>query len=204
MEPTERWWARGLLFENCNCRLLCPGHVSFKQRCDGERCVGHWAIHVEEGRYGTLDLDGLNAFIITEAPPVMIAGGWTQAIYLDERATQAQRDVLERIFTGQAGGGWAVLAGFVATRLETRSVPMHFEDGGRRKALRIDGIVETAIEAIKGADRGREALLENVFNQIHAPTQVLALGTTRYGDRGLSLTTAGTHALFSRFSWAGP
>ena len=56
----------------------------------------------------------------------------------------------------------------------------------------------------KSADPSQEAVLANGFNQIHASTQVLALGTTRFADRELALTTSGTHALYSRFSWAGP
>src|SRR5262249_59594081 len=27
------WWARGLLFENCSCTLVCPGHLHFSQNC---------------------------------------------------------------------------------------------------------------------------------------------------------------------------
>jgi hypothetical protein len=39
-----QWWARGTLFENCNCHLLCRGHISWKLPCDYERCLGFWAI----------------------------------------------------------------------------------------------------------------------------------------------------------------
>ena len=39
----ETWWARGLIFENCSCTLVCPGHVHFSQPCTHERCVGYWA-----------------------------------------------------------------------------------------------------------------------------------------------------------------
>jgi hypothetical protein len=45
-------------------------------------------------------------------------------------------------------------------------------------------------------------VLGNVFNQIHAPTQVLALGRTRCTDARLPFSTDDTHALYSRFSWA--
>lgn len=99
MAEAERWWTKGLLFENCNCQLVCPAHFSFKERCQYERCLGHWAIHIDEGRYGTLALDGLNAFVMGDSPQLMISGGWTQAIYLDERADDAQRRALEQILT---------------------------------------------------------------------------------------------------------
>lgn len=204
MADGERWWAAGLLFENCNCQLLCPAHLSFRQRCQKDRCVGYWAIHIAEGRCGALPLDGLNAVICNESPPLMIDGEWTQALYLDERADEAQRQALEGILTGRAGGPWAALAGFVSTRLATRSAPIRFQDEGRRKRLWIEGCLDTTVEAIRGADPAGEAVLANVFNQIHAPTQVLALGTTRFRDEHLSLATTGSHALWSHFSWSGP
>ncbi len=196
-----RWWAKGLLFENCNCQLVCPGHMSFKQMCTHERCLGHWAIHFDEGQFEGKSLGGFNAVILYDAPQNMIAGGWTTAFYLDERADDAQRKAFETILSGGAGGPWKVLARFVAKRLETRFVPIHLEDAGPKKRMWIDGLFDTAIEAIRGKDTSKEAVLSNVFNQIHAPIQVLALGRTRCSDRGMAIDTHDTHALYSRFHW---
>lgn len=205
MTTQEKWWAKGILLESCNCQLLCPAHVNFKQRCTNEVCHAYWAPHIEEGRFGAVPLDGLNAVLAFETPQVMASGGWTQAIYIDERADEAQRQALERIFSGLVGAGWAVLAQFVAKRLETRFVPIHFRDEGRRrKSMLIEGYFATSVETVKGADRTREVALENAFNQIHGPSHILCLGTTRYADQGLSQTTEGSHALYSRFSWTGP
>ena len=100
------WWAKGLLFENCSCHLLCPAHVSFKQRCDGNGCVGHWAVHIAEGRFDGLPVDGLNAAVLFESPVVMFEGNWRQRLYIDERANAPQRDALESIFSGTVGGPW--------------------------------------------------------------------------------------------------
>ena len=55
-----------------------------------------------------------------DSPQHMIEGNWTQAIILDRAATRAQRDAVESILTGRAGGPWSVLARFVSQRLETR------------------------------------------------------------------------------------
>ena len=52
------WFARGLLFENCNCQVVCPGHVHFSQECTHERCLGYWAIRFDEGRFEDVDLAG--------------------------------------------------------------------------------------------------------------------------------------------------
>jgi len=195
------WRAKGLLFENCNCQLVCPGHMSFKQLCTHERCVGAWAVHIEEGRYGDVALDGLDIAIFWDSPQHMIAGGWTEMFFVGEQADRAQREALETIFSGEASGPWEVLARFVAKRLETRYVPLRFEDGGRRKRMHVEGLFDMAVEAIRGKDKTREVLLENAFNQIHAPTQVLALGQSRLSDPEFRFEMEGSHALYSRFSW---
>ncbi len=199
-----RWRGEGLLFENCNCQVLCPAHVSFKQNCTHERCLGYWAIHFDCGAFGDTPLDGLNAVIVYDTPQRMYEGTWTEAFYLDERADKAQRAALQTIFSGQAGGPWAVLARFVSTWLEPRFVPLRLEDDGRRKSIRIDGVLDSSIEAMKGPDGSKEVVLENLFNQIHGFTHVLAKGATRLADRELAIETKGTHALYSRFSWQGP
>lgn len=200
-EAKAAWSASGLLFENCNCQLVCPGHLSFKQLCTHERCLGAWAMHFDEGRYGDASLGGLNVVILWDSPKHMIAGGWTTAFFVDERADAAQRDALEAILSGAAGGPWGVLAQFVARRLASRFVPIRFEDAGRKKRMWIEGLLDTTIEAIRGKDKAQEAVLSNVFNQIHAPLQVLALGQTRCSDPQFAIEMRDTHALHSRFSW---
>ena len=106
---TTSWCATGLLFENCKCQLLCPGHVSFKQRCTHERCQGNWAIHLDESQFGDVSLSDLNAAVIFDAPQRMYDGGWTQVAYIDERATTDQRTALDDILAGRVGGPWAIL-----------------------------------------------------------------------------------------------
>ena len=202
---TTRWRASGLIVENCNCQLLCPGHVSFKQRCTNERCRGHWTIRVDDGQFGDIDLAGTNVAIVFDAPQRMYDGGWTQACYIDERATASQRAALDDIVSGRAGGPWAILARFVETRLETRFVPMHFEDDGREKRLTISHIFDSTVTAIRGADGTAEVRIENLHNVLHGPTHILAHGRTRCTDRVFDFGHDRTHGLYSRFAWAsGP
>jgi hypothetical protein len=197
------WSARGLLFENCTCQLLCPAHVSFKNRCDKDPCRGYWVVHVEDGRYGRVPLNDLNVVILYESPARMYSGEWTQGLHIDERATGPQRDALEAILSGRAGGPWEVLAGFVSKRLPTRPAAIRFEDAGRTKRLTIPGLFETSVTAIRGSDGVGEAVLSNLHNVIHGAVHVLARGQSRSVDAPLEFVTERTHALYSRFSWQG-
>jgi len=204
MKPEEdhRWWARGLLFENCSCQAICPGHVHFDQLCTYDRCVGYWAIHFKEGDFDGVPLGGQSAVIAYDTPQHMIEGNWTEVILIDQKASPAQRQSIEAILTGRAGGPWAVLGRFVSRRLETRFLPIQIQDQGKIKKLFINGLLDATIEAIRGRDRSKTVTFENMFNQIHAPSQVIAKGTTRYNDGTIVVGNNNSHALYSNFDWS--
>ena len=68
--------------------------------------------------------------------------------------------------------------------------------------MRISGLLEARIEAIRGRDRSKPVTFENIFNQIHAPLQVIARGDTQYDDGRIAVSNKGTHGLYSTFSWS--
>ena len=202
MPSQTPWWARGLLFENCSCQVVCPGHVHFDQLCTFERCVGYWAIRFDAGECDRVALGGVRAVIAYDCPRHMIDGDWIQAIVIDESATDEQRGVVEAILRGDRGGPWAVLARFVATHLDTSYRPILIEDDGRRKRVSIDGLLESTIEAIRGRDRAEPVTFENMFNQIHATSQVIATGDASFDGGPIAFTNSGSHGLYSSFEWA--
>jgi hypothetical protein len=201
MPDTPPWFARGLLFENCSCQTVCPGHVHFDQRCTYERCVGYWAFRIDAGRCADTDLAGVRAVVAYDCPQHMIDGDWVQTIVIDERSSAAQRRWVEAMLCGELGGPWAVLARFVGRRLPTDYRPILIEDDGRRKRVSIAGLLESTIEAIRGRDRARPVTFENMFNQIHATSQVIARGDARYADDAIAFTNTGSHGLYSTFEW---
>jgi hypothetical protein len=198
---TPGWWARGLLFENCTCTLVCPGHMHFSQLCTYDRCKGYWALRVDEGRFGDVPLDGLKAVIVYDTPQRMIDGGWTQALIVDTRASDAQRQALEAILTGRAAGPWEKLAAFVAIQFPTEFLPIDIADESGTKRVSIRDRLTGVIEQIRGRDRSQPVVFENIFNQIHAPRQELYRGDTDYDDGRIVVHNVGSHGLASRFEW---
>ena len=201
MSSPVSWWARGLLFESCTCTLVCPGHMHFEQLCTHERCKGYWAVRFDEGRYGDVPLGGVKVVISFDSPQRMIDGGWTEVVILDAGATPGQRQAAETILTGRAGGPWQKLATFVGTWLPTRVMPIEFDDEPAVKKGRIAGLFDAVVTNLRGRDKSQPVRFENIFNQIHAPSQVVALGDTTYDDGVIRYATKGTHALHSRFDW---
>lgn len=202
VETPAAWHARGLLFENCNCQLVCPGHLHFSQRCTHERCLGYWAVRIDDGAYGETPLGGAKAVIVYDCPQHMIAGGWTEGLIVDAAAPAPQRAAVEAILRGRAGGPWATLARFVGRWLDTRVLPIELvEDGATRRAA-IPGLLDASITELRGRDRSKPVVFDNIFNQIHASRQVLATGRTQYDDGVIAIRTEATHGLYSRFEWA--
>ena len=196
-----QWWARGLIFENCACTLVCPGHMHFSQLCTHERCKGYWALRFDEGDFNGVPLAGLRAVIVFDTPQRMIDGNWIQSLIIDEAASALQRQALETLLTGKAGGPWAKLAGFVATQLPTEYRRIEMADEGATKRVSIADRLKSVVTQIRGRDKSKPALFENSFNQIHAPTQIIALGDADYDDGHISFKNAETHGLFSNFDW---
>lgn len=201
-EDAAAWWARGLIFENCSCQAICPGHVHFDQLCYDDRCVGYWAIRFDEGDFDGVDLAGAKAIIAYDSPPHMIDGDWTEGILIDEAASKAQRLAIEAILTGRVGGPWAVLARFVGKQLPTRYVPIEIEEGDKTKRVVVEGLLDSTVTELRGRDRSRPVVFSNMYNQIHPPEQMISTGSSRYDDGTIRFDNHNTHGLYSHFDWS--
>ncbi len=197
------WRAEGLLFENCSCTAVCPGHIHFSQRCTHDVCRGFWAIRFDAGSVDDVELAGIDAVVLYETPPVMVEGGWKQAIVISDRATPEQFQAVEEILTGVRGGPWRILARFVADARPTRRAPVRIEDRPGEKSVKVAGMLRGAVKAIRGRDRARPVNFVNIYNQIHDSTQVIAQGSTRCDDGEFVFSIEETHGLWSRFRWSG-
>ncbi len=175
--------------------------MHFDQLCTHERCLGYWAIRVDGGQFEEVPLAGMRAVIAFDSPQHMISGGWTEIVLIDEGSTAAQRTALETILQGRAGGPWETLARFVDRWLDTRYVPIEFAEDEVSKSATIPGLLKTVVTRIRGRDRAKPVLFENIFNQIHAPTQVLATGATEYDDGTIRMSMGRSHGLYSDFEW---
>jgi hypothetical protein len=76
----------------------------------------------------------------------------TLGLYIDARADERQRDALQRVFSGQAGGFMATFAGLVGEVRGIECVPITFEvaDDLAYWRAEIPGKVVAAAEALSG------------------------------------------------------
>ncbi len=202
----QSWWAEGELFEGCNCNLLCPCHITFRQPPTNGYCDAIWGVAFRQGRFGEAELAGLGAVIFVHSPgPTMADGDWTSVLYIDETATDEQSAALQAIFGGAAGGPWEILGQFYRGGQLTavRKAPLEITIDATARTLRASGQVLLEVQAIRGADREGLATISNLRNVIHGPIHTLARSNQSIRDETLSWEEQGKHGLYSRFRWEG-
>jgi len=139
------WRMKGEYMKNCNCIATCP--------CDTvglpfpeSGCEGMAGMHIVEGHFGSIRLDGLNWAVVYSWPGALHEGNGTIEPIVDVRATEEQRNALLTILSGQAGNKWfEILASVVTTVHEPRFLPIRWEFNyqKRRARVSIPGVLET-------------------------------------------------------------
>ena len=133
MTTSVKWNLEGDYFEGCNCDSICP--CIFKGDPDEGYCNVTVAWHIQKGNYDAdgnnnnnkINLDGLNVVALFHTPGNMLTGPkWNAAMYIDERATKEQIDSLTTIYSGQAGGFFAVITNLIGKMFGVKSVPIEF------------------------------------------------------------------------------
>jgi hypothetical protein len=196
------WHLEGTYFETCNCDVACPC-VFLSRPTEGEcRVLVAW--HVDRGEDGEIDLSDLNVAMAIESPGHMMETSWRAALYLDERASQAQNDALTPIFTGQAGGHPEALASFVGDVLGVASVKIDYQAAGRKRSLSIPSIVSAEIEAIEGQGGGEATISGHPL--CIAPGEPAVVARSKrldYTDHAMTWAISDSNGFYSPFAYRG-
>ena len=154
------WRLKGRELVNCSCDYGC--NCQFGGLPDKGHCHAVFAMIIDEGKHGDTDLSGLNIGAVFKWPGPIHEGKGEAVAFVDERASEAQRQALLTIMTGgdtdPMATMFAVFASTVETMHEPQFVPIEFEvdvDGARRR-MRIPGDVDMTGEPIKSPVDGRE------------------------------------------------
>lgn len=194
------WHLEGDYFEACNCETACPC-IWFKPPSEGE-CKLLVAWHVARGQADGVTLDGLNLAMACYAPGNMKDGQWQAALYVDERADEAQTQALVGIFAGQAGGHPALLASLVTEVLGVKKVPMTYQASGQERRLVLADLGEMWVHAIEGIAGGESTISNPRLCVVPShPSVVASSDLYRYRDYGFEWEFSGRNAFFSPFEY---
>jgi hypothetical protein len=171
------------------------------------------AYHINEGEYGNMRLDSLNVLAVGQFDGNIWAGEaqLTLGLYIDARADEWQRDALQQVFSGQAGGFMATFAALVGEIRGLEFVPITFAvaDDLAYWRAEIPGKVVAAAEALSGPTTppGARVQLLNPPGSEVGPGQVATWGkaTANQVDAyGFQWNWAGKSSKHIPFDWTGP
>jgi hypothetical protein len=192
------WKIAGSYFEACNCEVACP--CVFTSPPTSGECTLLVAWHIDEGHFGDLELDGLNAALAVHAPGHMLQVKWRVALYVDQRATQTQRDGLAQIFSGQAGGHLSSLAPLIGEVLGVKAAPIEYRSEGKQRSLRLGDIGGAEIEGLPGQDGGEVTIGNHPVTVVPAfPAVVAKSKQMSFRDHGLKWEVSNKNGFFSPF-----
>ncbi len=211
MAEVPRWTLKGDWFDVCSCNIPCPCY--FAQTPTNGACEGTLVWHVREGRYGEVALDGLNVLALG----AFEGNAWTgeadvaMGVFFDERADERQREALQMIFTGQAGGWPAQFAELIGETRGVEFAPVEFdmdENLGWWRA-RVPGRVEARAEALTGPTTapGRRVQIHDPPGSEVGPGSVATQGvavTDRAEGFEFRWERSGQSSKHMAFDWSGP
>jgi hypothetical protein len=201
------WQLRGEYFENCNCDIVCPclfsAHAPMTSTPTQGACEVAFGFHVDEGRFGDISLDGLNVAMVARTPGPMADGNWQVGVYLDDKADDDQREALQAIFTGSAGGVLASLGPLIGEVLGVRTASIRWTKDGKRRAVEVDDVMSLAVHGVPSIDPDGEIWAANAHP--FAPEGVaLAVGDdgSTFSDFGLRWDNSGKNAHYAPIKWS--
>ena len=203
-----KWNIQGEVLLSCNCDLFCPCVVSLgRARPSAGYCHSWWGINIAKGAADGEDLSGLRVGILLDVPGKMGEGGWTVALYLDERASDKAAAALTQIFTGKAGGSLGILSMLVGDVIGVSRAQLTFDktaDGWRMVAT-ADGIkaADCAIARLPGKREGEDVVIRNSQYWV-SPDVVVAVGKkSKVRAFGRIWDFAGQSAEYAKVDWCG-
>lgn len=162
------WELKGRQLTNCSCDYGC--NCQFGGLPDKGHCHAVTGLRIDEGHHGETDLSGLSIGAVFKWPGPIHEGRGEAVAFVEERASEDQRQALLSIMTGgdtdPMATMFAVFASTVETMHEPRFVPIEFDVDieGRKGRMRIPGYVEMDGEPIRSPVDGSE-----VRARIHLP-----------------------------------
>jgi hypothetical protein len=200
------WHIVGDEVGNCNCVWACP--CQFDARPSEGHCEAIIGYAIREGHFGDTDLGGVKFAEIVHWPGAIHEGNGTQQLIVDESASEAQREAIEKLVSGEYGGTYfEIFASVMSTVREPITASIEIESDRERRiaSLRVGEIAESSIEPIKNPVDGSEHRvridLPNGFEYRIAEIGNTVSAKSR-AEAPLDLTLENSYGQLNEFDWA--
>lgn len=155
------WETRGRELVNCTCEYGC--NCQFNALPDKGHCHAVAGIQIDTGRYGNTKLDGLRIAAIFKWPGPIHEGNGEAIAFVDESASEPQRDALLKIMTGQDTDPFATMFAVYASTVSKMNPPvftkidLDLDVDGRRGRIFVKDYIDTKGEPIRNKVTNAEA-----------------------------------------------
>ena len=202
---TSPWQIEGELILNCNCAVFCPCVVSLGTHPPTEGYCQAWSgVHIDAGRSGDVDLSGLDVALLLDIPGKMERGNWTLALWIDDRADDAQFTALEQIFRGARRGSTGLFSILVGTYLGAERAPVRFGTDGATRTLSVGKAIQGRVTPIGGARTDEDVVIVNTQYWMGPEVTVARAEQGRVRAFGRVWNFEGRSAEICRIRWEGP
>lgn len=202
-----KWRLEGTIFDACNCTTLCP--CNYFQNPTGPDCRATGVWHIEKGKFDGTKLDGLTLAFVLHAPGNPFFGIDRAAVVLDEKATHAQREALQKILGGQAGGLFAMLAKVLKAPPEIAFAKFEYANDGKAWSVRAGNTLEIRAGFVRAPpDFPAESTPKKAqtYDALFGPTMEKVVGISekyRANIAGLNYDISGKYSSSGRFVYEG-
>ncbi|MBH44799.1 MAG: hypothetical protein CMD88_05025 [Gammaproteobacteria bacterium] len=198
-------YLRGTYFESCTCETICPCLLLLDPTKG--YCTALLGWNIEKGHVGDVDVSGLNVAMYLHAPENLLKGGFTVALYVDNRASGSQEQALKEAWHGIHGGHLGVVASLTKGEkdgpreyLPTRSASIKYDVKSPHRHLVIQGVGENKMEQLGGA-AGRPVVVHDTPLAVAPPFPITVSRASKvtYKDHGIEHSYEGGNGLSSPF-----
>jgi len=152
------WELKMKEFTNCNCAYGCPCQFNALPTYGDCRAIASFV--VTEGHFGDVDMAGVKAVGILSWPKAIHEGNGSVEAIVDESASDAQKDAMLKIMTGQETEPMATMFSVFASTMTTVHDPvfapidLEIDIENRTAKVTVPGLIESAGEPIRNAVTG--------------------------------------------------
>lgn len=123
----------------------------------------------DKGHINDVDVSGLTMVGVVRIPGNTLQGNWKIAVFVDSKATAAQKEAILEMHTGKLGGPLADLAKPIGEVVEVADAPIHFDFQKGQGTIRVGDAVSAEMQPYSDARVGQP----NWWTVYSAPFQAL-------------------------------
>jgi hypothetical protein len=202
--PGKNWQIEGQYVEYCSCDRGCPCE-SMAEPTYGD-CTGLVAFKIEKGHCEDVSLDGLAVVGTFYFPRAIHHGQGVFQPILDERASEAQRNALFYILSGEdqpAGTMFQIFSVIVETIKDPLFAPIQFEwDLDRRRArIEVPGVLRAHSEPIRNPVTDEEHRMITVLPDGWVFHEAESASGSAKGLGAIKFDLSGRHSSLAHVAW---